>query len=96
MLQLLMLLGFAYAQDSYGQAYPAYVWAIIFGVASSLLSLVTGSPFLAVVIGGVMLTLYAWGYFAILRRFSDNTILWLMICIGGLIFPFLLPMLFMS
>lgn len=92
MLQLLILLGFAYAQDNHGQNYPTYLWALVFGVVSSLLSLLMGSSLVEVLTIGAVLTLYAWGYFAMLRQCSDNTLLWLLICVGGLAFPFMLPM----
>lgn len=72
MMSILLLIAFAYGLDTLGKNYPAYGWAIAFGV-----------PFLGGLIGSILAMLYAWGYFAVLRRFGDNTLLWFCLLIGG-------------
>lgn len=91
MLILLILLALAYAQDSYGANQPAYVWALVFAIINFIFGVMGGHLF-ASFVSAVILGLYAWGYFVVLRRFSDNTLLWLVICVLGLILPVLLTM----
>lgn len=86
MLSILLLLAFAYGLDTLGKDYPAYGWAIAFGVVHLVLALVFGGSFLASVIGTVLAVLYAWGYFALLRRFGDNPLLWFILLIVGAMF----------
>lgn len=86
MFVLLILLAMAYAQDNYGRNLPTYVWAGMFALMNFIIRML-GGVFLASLVLSVMLGLYAWGYFALLRRFSDQTLLWLLICLGGLILP---------
>lgn len=85
MLQLLILLAFAYAQDNHG-TYPAYAWAVAYGVLSMLMTTMFGGQLMAVVGSGVALTVYAWGYFVVLRRMG----VWLMVCVAGLVVPLFL------
>ena len=47
------------------------------------LMLMFGTPFLGGVIGSMLAALYAWGYFTLLRRFGDNTLIWFGLLIGG-------------
>ncbi len=47
-------------------------------------------PLIAAVISAVIWGLYSWGYFALLRQMADSLILWLMVCIGGIMLPWLL------
>lgn len=89
MLPLIILLFMAYAQDNYGSQ-PAYVWAGGFALVNLVLALLSKSGLVGGVISAVILGLYAWGYFALLRRFSDQTALWLMLCLGGLVLPVIL------
>lgn len=91
MFQLLMLLAFAYAQDNYG-SYPAYAWAVAFGVLNVLMMVALGGHLLAALVMGVVLTVYAWAYFLVLRRVGDNLGLWILVCLVGLVAPFLLVM----
>lgn len=86
MFPLIVLLFMAYAQDNYGSQ-PAYVWAGGFAFINLVLTLMSGGGLVGGVLSAVILGLYAWGYFALLRRFSDQTALWLMICAGGLVLP---------
>ncbi len=83
MMSILLLIAFAYGLDTLGKNYPAYGWAIAFGVAHLGLMLMLGVPFLGGLIGSILAMLYAWGYFAVLRRFGDNTLLWFCLLIGG-------------
>lgn len=85
MLQLLLLLVLAYLQDNY--EYPAFVWAILYGVMVAILNTLFGLGVISGLLSGVILGLYAWGYFLVLRRFGDNLIVWLMICVVGLLVP---------
>ena len=89
MLQLLILLAFAYAQDNHG-TYPAYAWAVAYGVLSMLMTAMFGGQMMAVMASGMILTVYAWGYFVVLRRAGDNLVLWLMVCVAGLVVPLFL------
>ncbi|WP_066802166.1 hypothetical protein [Moraxella oblonga] len=82
---LILLLFMAYAQDNSNQ--PTYIWAGGFALINLVLTIINGGGLLGGVIGAVILGLYAWGYFAILRKFSDQTALWLMLCVGGLVLP---------
>lgn len=86
MLSILLLLAFAYSLDSLGRAYPAYGWAIAFGLANFVLTLVFGGSFLLSIISSVVAALYAWGYFAVLRYVADNTLLWFIVLLIGAIF----------
>ena len=89
MFQLLMLLAFAYAQDNYG-SYPAHLWAMVYGMLNMLMMVMFGATMIATLVLGVILTIYAWVYFMILRRVRDNVLLWIIICLGGLLVPPLL------
>lgn len=91
MLQILILLVFAYAQDSYGN-YPAYIWAVMYGVVMLIGMMIFGLPILPALITGVLLGLYSWGYFGVLRR-CDNTVVWLAVCVFGLLIPFVFGLL---
>lgn len=94
MMSILLLLGFAYGLDTLGKSYPTYGWAAAFGMVHAVLMLVFGTPFFGSVIGSILAALYAWGYFAVLRRFGDNTILWFCLLIGGALFVILPSLLF--
>ena len=39
---------------------------------------------------GVIMGLYAWGYFKLLRNLADNLMLWLLVFMGGAVLPMLL------
>lgn len=94
MLILLILLAFAYIQDNFGQKFPAYFWAIVFSIVNMGAVMVFGNDLPTAVFSSLILGIYAWGYFAILRRFGDNTMLWVILCALGLLFPIALPFIF--
>lgn len=89
MFPLIILLFMAYAQDKY-DSQPAYVWAGGFALIMLASSLMGGGGLVGGVVSAVILGVYAWGYFAVLRRFSDQTALWLLLCVGGLVLPIIL------
>ncbi|MBH5329276.1 hypothetical protein H9Q10_06285 [Eikenella sp. S3360] len=88
LLQMLILLAFAKLQDFVEESY-AWQWALAFAGVTFLLSLFGGS-LIAAALSAVIWGLYSWGYFALLRRLADSLILWLMVCIGGIMLPWLL------
>lgn len=94
MLMLLILLSFAYVQDNFGQKLPAYFWAIVFSIVNMGAVVVFGNDLPTAVFSSLILGVYAWGYFVVLRRFGEKVIWWVAICILGLLFPIALPFIF--
>ncbi|OFN59776.1 hypothetical protein [Eikenella sp. HMSC061C02] len=90
LLHMLILLAFAKMQDFAEDSY-AWQWALAFAVVTFLFGLF-GGPLIAAAISTVIWGLYSWGYFALLRQMADSLILWLMVCIGGIMLPWLLLM----
>jgi len=82
---MLILLAFAKMQDFAEDSY-AWQWALAFAVVTFLFGLF-GGPLIAAAISAVIWGLYSWGYFALLRQMADSLILWLMVCIGGVMLP---------
>lgn len=65
----------------------AWKWAAAYAVLSGLPFLGGGSAvLLSAAVGG----LYAWGYFALLRRVADRLLLWLPLYLGGALLPLLI------
>lgn len=87
MLQMLIMLFFAKMQDTYAEKAPAMVWAAVCAVVSGLLMLAFGDGILAFLISTVFLWLYCWGYFALLRRVTENLLMWLLVYFGGVVLP---------
>lgn len=94
MLILLILLAFAYIQDNFGQKFPAYFWAIVFSIVNMGAVMVFGNDLPTAIFSSVILGIYAWGYFVVLRRFGDNIMIWVILCALGLLFPIALPFIF--
>lgn len=80
-------------QDFYADRSAAWQWAVGYALLSSLLSWQGIIPF---IIGFVILALYSWGYFNLLRKFTDNLLLWILIYMGGVLVPILLPFLWVK
>lgn len=57
---------------------------------SMLMTAMFGGQLMAVMASRMILTVYAWGYFVVLRRVGDNLVLWLMVCVAGLVVPLFL------
>ena len=89
MLMTFILLLFARLQESLYENARAWQWALAYAVLSLAFSLMDGVGLFAAVIVAVFFGLYAWGYLALLRRVSDNLMLWLLVCLGGLVLPYL-------
>ncbi|QMT32033.1 hypothetical protein [Alysiella filiformis] len=77
-------------QDAYADRSSAWQWAVAYALLSSLLSWQGILPF---VMNFVILALYSWGYFNLLRKFTDNLLLWILIYVGGVVFPITLSLL---
>lgn len=80
-------------QDFYADRAPAWKWAFGYALISGLLDWRGLMPF---VFGVVIVGLYAWGYFVLLRRFTDNLLLWIAIYLGGVALPVLIPLMFLK
>ncbi|MDO4879377.1 MAG: hypothetical protein Q3966_08840 [Neisseria sp.] len=65
------------------------VSAVIAG-KSTLLLKQEGTDFAAILILAVIMFLYAWGYFALLRRVADSLMWWILVFFGGAVFPLFL------
>lgn len=71
MLQMLILLAFAKLQDIvYAENSRAWQWALAYGIVVFLFGIFSSS-LVGALFGGVILGLYSWGYFALLRQVVD-------------------------
>ncbi|XXQ68920.1 hypothetical protein ACKLNO_03435 [Neisseriaceae bacterium B1] len=93
MIGLLVYLFIAKMQDSYADRSATWQWAVGVAIANSIFALFS-TPLIYTLIGAVIIFLYAWGHFTLLRRFSDNLLLWLVIMFIGALLPAILPFLF--
>lgn len=92
MLLLLLLLATAYIQDGIGKKQPAYFWAIVFAVACLIFLMVLGDEFVNATFMALIMGVYAWAYFKVLRIFGNSSIIWIIICLVGAILPILLSL----
>ena len=88
MLDALILLIFGKLQDTFQETSRTWQWALPYGVIVFLLSVGASLP--AMIAAGVIMGLYAWGYFKLLRNLADNLMLWLLVFMGGAVLPMLL------
>ena len=88
MLDALILLIFGRLQDTFQETLRTWQWALTYGVIVYLLSVGASLP--ATSAAGVIMGLYAWGYFKLLRNLADNLMLWLLVFMGGAVLPMLL------
>ena len=88
MLDALILLIFGKLQDTFQETSRTWQWALTYGVIVFLLSVGASLP--AMIAAGVIMGLYAWGYFKLLRHLADNLMLWLLVFMGGAVLPMLL------
>ena len=88
MLDALILLLFGKLQDTFQDTSRTWQWALTYGVIVFLLSVGASLP--AMIAAGVIMGLYAWGYFKLLRNLADNLMLWLLVFLAGPVFPFVL------
>lgn len=93
MFLILLLLVFAYAQDDSNK--PTYLWATGFGAIQFAFMMASGVGIVWTALITAPMTMYTWGYFALLRHVSDNTVLWLLVCVAGLLTPLFVLMSFM-
>lgn len=91
MLQILSLLVFGKLQDHYDR-YHAWQWAVAYAGFTALWTLAATASLSGMLIGSLAVWLYAWGYFALLRRFADNLMMWLLVWVSGALLPFALTM----
>lgn len=91
MIGALILLVVARLQDVYADLAKAWQWAFGYAFLSSILSLSDG--IVIFLFSVLILSLYAWGYFVLLRRFTDNLLLWILIYLGGAVLPVILSFL---
>ena len=84
-------------QDSYANGSQAWVWAVSIAVLISLAYLLAHfmTPLIAFINFAVMFC-YAWGHFALLRRFTDDLLLWLIIFAGGGLLPVMILLFFVK
>ena len=87
MFLILLLLVFAYAQDDSNK--PTYLWATGFGAIQFAFMMASGVGIVWTALITAPLTMYVWGYFVLLRHVSDNTVLWLLVCVAGILVPLL-------
>ena len=88
MLDVLILLIFGKLQDTFQETSRTWQWALTYGVIVFLLSVGASLP--AMIAAGVIMGLYGWGYFKLLRNLADNLMLWLLVFMGGAVLPMLL------
>ncbi|MBW3885380.1 hypothetical protein HHC19_01810 [Neisseria meningitidis] len=88
MITVIILLIFGKMQEYYADRSATWMWAAAFAVVISLFSLAGG--IFAALISGAISGLYAWAYFFLLRRFTDNLPVWILIYAAGAILPLLL------
>lgn len=88
MLDALILLIFGKLQDTFQETSRTWQWELTYGVIVFLLSVGASLP--AMIAAGVIMGLYAWGYFKLLRNLADNLMLWLLVFMAGPVFPFVL------
>ncbi len=90
MLDILLLLTFGKLQEFvYEETSSAWHWALAYAAAVFLLS-VFGGDLLGALLSALIMGVYAWGYFALLRVVVDNILLWILVFIGGALLPWLL------
>lgn len=88
MLQVLLLLLLAKLQDHVCEGWPAWRWALLFAALTFLFGIKSGAG--AALMGAAVSGLYAWGYFALLRRVSESVAIWLAVYLMGAVLPFVL------
>ena len=84
----LILLIFGKLQDTFQETSRTWQWALTYGVIVFLLSVGASLP--AMIAAGVIMGLYAWGYFKLLRNLADNLMLWLLVFLVGSALPLVL------
>lgn len=90
MIEVLILLAFAKIQEAVN-AGKAWQWAAACSVFSVLWNLLFNQmPWLHIALLALVVFVYVWGYFTLLRRLSDSIALWLLAYIGGAFAPLLL------
>ncbi|RRD89857.1 hypothetical protein [Conchiformibius steedae] len=93
MVGLILLLLLAKWQDFQAANTAAWQWALGYALAGALLG---GGGWVLMVLNGMLLFLYTWGYFALLRRFTDSLLIWVPLYLGGALLPFLLTVMMLS
>lgn len=88
MITIVILLMLGKIQESYADRSATWMWAAVFAVVNMLFSLSIG--IFAGLVSGVVVGLYAWVYFALLRRFADKVPVWVSIYVAGAVLPLLI------
>lgn len=89
-MNIIIFLITAKLQDFYQRTTPTWAWAFGYAFLSAVSDWQSVGRF---IVDFVILGLYAWAYFNLLRRFTDNLLLWFVVLAGGVIVPLLLPIL---
>lgn len=94
MLDVLTLLVFGKLQEHvYEETSRAWQWALAYTLFVLSGQLFGGNGnLLALLIGAVLVFLYAWAYFGLLRYFVDSLMVWLLVYIGGALLPLLIAL----
>ena len=93
MLPMLLMLFFGKMQDHvYQENSRSWQWAACYAGVLLLVVPVTGGGLDAALASTLVLGLYAWGYFALLRYFADSLLMWLLVYAGGVVMPILFLM----
>ncbi|UOP04700.1 hypothetical protein [Conchiformibius kuhniae] len=90
MFGILVFLMVAKWQDFYADRSAAWQWAAGYAAAATLLN---GGGAVRMLVGFAVSGLYAWAYFALLRRFTDSLRVWIPLYLGGAVLPLLLSVL---
>lgn len=88
MITIVILLMLGKMQEYYADRSAAWMWAAAFAVVNILFSLSIG--IFAGLVSSVIVGLYAWVYFVLLRRFADKVPIWVVIYIAGAVLPLLI------
>lgn len=84
---ILLLLAFAKMQEM-ASGSRAWQWALGYTLVQAGLEVfLSGAVVSGMWLGSLLLFVYVWGYFALLRRVSDTVFLWLIVYIGGAFGP---------
>lgn len=90
MLSIVLLMALGKLQELvYQEQSAAWHWALAYALLQFGLSVLDGGV-LPALLGALLIGLYAWAYFALLRAWVDHLLLWLLLYFGGALLPWLL------
>lgn len=82
-----MLLLFGKLQDYFIESSSAWHWAAVLAVLQALMASFAGATAFGTLFAALILFVYAWAYFALLRHVTENLLLWLIILFLGALAP---------